>query len=119
RARRSALGGRTAPVGQQMKNDYLEEVANQRVALEQELQVRSPSAGKKERATLARQEAAPETVTHAPAVRITGFWWWRTVVVPPNVYVVHTRRGHDRPLHLGMGVSFRFNPNADSFLVVP
>ena len=51
--------------------------------------------------------------------RITGFWHWKTVVVPPNVYVVHTRRGHAEPLHLGLGVSFRYDPATDAFLVVP
>jgi hypothetical protein len=32
---------------------------------------------------------------------------------------VHTRRGEAAPLHLGMGVSFRFDPLRDSFLVAP
>jgi hypothetical protein len=41
------------------------------------------------------------------------------VVVPPNAFVVHTRRGHDEPLHVGLGKSFRFNPLTDSYLVVP
>lgn len=57
--------------------------------------------------------------SNAVDVRITGWWRWRTVVVPPNAHVVHTRRGHDKPLHLGLGVSFRYNPAKDSFLVVP
>src|SRR5262249_34063068 len=48
-----------------------------------------------------------------------GWWMWKTVLVPPNVYVVHTRRGHDQPLHIGLGISFRYNPFTDSFLVVP
>lgn len=52
-------------------------------------------------------------------VRITGFWRWKTVVVPPNAHVVHTRRGRAEPVHIGLGVSFRFNPATDSFLVVP
>ena len=51
--------------------------------------------------------------------RITGWWRWKTVVVPPNVYVVHTRRGHAEPLHLGLGVSFRYDPATDAFLVIP
>jgi hypothetical protein len=51
--------------------------------------------------------------------RITGFWRWKTVVVPPNVYVVHTRRGHPEPLHMGLGVSFRYDPVTDAFLVIP
>jgi regulator of protease activity HflC (stomatin/prohibitin superfamily) len=52
-------------------------------------------------------------------VRITGWWRWKTVVVPPNAHVVHTRRGHAQPLHIGLGVSFGYNPAKDSFLVVP
>src|SRR2546423_4071364 len=49
-------------------------------------------------------------------VRITGFWRWRNVIVPPNAYVVHTRRGVPEPVHCGLGTSFRFNPITDSFL---
>jgi hypothetical protein len=52
-------------------------------------------------------------------VRITGFGRWKTVLVPPNAFVVHTRRGRAEPLHVGLGVSFRYNPVTDSFLVVP
>jgi len=33
--------------------------------------------------------------------------------------VVHTRRGREEPLHVGLGVSFRYNPATDSYLVVP
>ncbi|MGC4117380.1 MAG: SPFH domain-containing protein [Myxococcales bacterium] len=51
--------------------------------------------------------------------RITGWWRWKTVVVPPNVYVVHTRRGAEKPVHIGMGVSFSFNPYTDAFLIIP
>jgi hypothetical protein len=51
--------------------------------------------------------------------RITGFWLWKTVVVAPNVYVIHTRRDHEQPLHIGMGISFRYRPWTDSFLVIP
>jgi hypothetical protein len=51
--------------------------------------------------------------------RITGFWRWKTVVVPPNVHVVHTRRGHPEPVTLGLGISFRFDPATDAFLLIP
>ncbi|MEB3229716.1 MAG: hypothetical protein VKJ64_01800 [Leptolyngbyaceae bacterium] len=51
--------------------------------------------------------------------RITGFGIWKSLIVPPNLYTVHTRRGHQEPLHIGMGISFRFNPLTDSFLVIP
>ena len=59
------------------------------------------------------------TLSQAPEVRVTGWFHWKTVVVPPNAYVIHTRKGHKEPLHIGMGISFSFNPNIDSFLVVP
>jgi len=39
--------------------------------------------------------------------------------VPPNAFVVHTRRGRSEPLHVGLGVSFKYNPATDSYLVVP
>jgi hypothetical protein len=69
------------------------------------------------------RRAAPTAAEPAPAasvdVRITGWWRWKTVIVPPNAHVVHTRRGHDKPLHIGLGVSFGYNPAKDSFLVVP
>jgi flotillin len=51
--------------------------------------------------------------------KITGWWRWRTVVVPPNVYVVHTTRGVEKPKHIGMGISFGYNPYRDAFLVIP
>ena len=62
--------------------------------------------------------AAP-TPGLAHEVRVTGALWWKTVVVPPNAYVVHTRHGHDGPVHIGLGTSFRFKPRTDAFLVVP
>jgi flotillin len=63
--------------------------------------------------------AAGVAGTPAVDVRITGWGPWKTVIVPPNAHVVHTRRGHARPLHIGLGVSFTYNPSKDSFLVVP
>lgn len=52
-------------------------------------------------------------------VRKTGFLWWKRVIVPPNAYVVHTRIGHDKPVTLGLGVSFGYNPRTDAYLIVP
>ena len=66
-----------------------------------------------------RAQGAGPTPSNAVEVRVTGFGPWKTVIVPPNAYVVHTRRGHPEPLHLGLGVSFRFNPCVDSYLAVP
>jgi len=52
-------------------------------------------------------------------VRETGFWRWKRVIVPPNAYVVHTRMGRDAPMTLGLGKSFRYNPETDAYLLVP
>src|SRR5579859_7508485 len=51
--------------------------------------------------------------------RETGFWFWKRVIVPPNAYVVHTRMGRKTPVTLGLGLSFRYNPSSDAYLVVP
>jgi len=52
-------------------------------------------------------------------VRETGFWRWKRIIVPPNAYVVHTRLGRGAPVTIGLGTSFRYNPNTDAYLVVP
>jgi len=39
--------------------------------------------------------------------------------VPPNAYVVHTRIGRKAAVTLGLGLSFRYNPNTDAYLIVP
>ena len=52
-------------------------------------------------------------------VRETGFWIWRRIIVPPNAYVVHTRMGKKEPVTIGLGISFRYNPYTDAYLVVP
>ncbi len=111
------------------RNVYLDQVVAQQERLEQDLRskARSPMAPlpaaasgalvKRERAlgSVGANQAGPSTV----AVRVTGFWRWKTVLVPPNAFVVHTRRGRTEPLHVGLGTSFRYNPATDSFLVVP
>lgn len=118
-----------------VKNSYLEQVAQQGRQLEADLRPRrkmmsnapADAAPEPERAqacfddvALARAGgAAPSTGSCGVDVRINGFWRWKNVVVPPNAYVVHTRRGHEKPLHLGLGVSFRYDPATDAFLVVP
>lgn len=66
-----------------------------------------------------RAQGGGQPLSNAVEVRVTGFGPWKTVIVPPNAYVVHTRRGHPEPLHLGLGVSFRFNPYVDTYLAVP
>jgi regulator of protease activity HflC (stomatin/prohibitin superfamily) len=106
-------------------NAYLGEVLQQqqRVDFELKRKVRAPGPAP---APARAAEAAPEGAragasgeTRGTDFRITGWWRWKTVVVPPNVYVVHTRRGEDQPLHIGMGESFRYNPFTDAFLVIP
>lgn len=52
-------------------------------------------------------------------VRETGFLFWKRIIVPPNAYVVHTRAGNNEPKTLGLGLSFRYNPRTDAYLVVP
>ncbi|GIH29284.1 hypothetical protein Aph01nite_75940 [Acrocarpospora phusangensis] len=100
-------------------NAYLEQVVAQQAVLEDDLKAsrRQGPLAKRERAL---GGPAPERLTPGPVdVRVTGFWRWKNVLVPPNAFVVHTRRGRSQPLHIGLGVSFRFNPATDSFLVVP
>src|SRR5262245_38336893 len=105
-------------------NDYLDEVVRQQAVVEGELRQRRGLRGlmSPRRAEDSRDEpaAAPaSTGSGAVDYRITGFWRWKTVVVPPNVYVVHTRRGHAEPLHVGLGTSFPYNPSSDAFLLIP
>ncbi len=131
-----------------VKNEYLNQVIDNQQRLENDLKakrrhlavagaVAAPAAVPRAMAELemdaqpVRQQAAPmlprqraALIAPAPAggvvdVRVTGWWRWQTVVVPPNAYVVHTRRGRAEPVNIGLGVSFRYNPNTDSFLVVP
>jgi flotillin len=52
-------------------------------------------------------------------VRETGVWPFKRIIVPPNVYVVHTRIGRSEPVTIGLGLSFRYNPNTDAYLIVP
>lgn len=105
---------------QQSTNQYLDQVMEQQVKVDRELR-------KKKRAPMPQFDGpsgpAPDLNSGAAGraidYRITGFWRWKTVVVPPNVYVVHTRRGQEKPLHIGLGQSFSFNPYIDAFLTIP
>jgi len=112
-------------------NQYLDQVVQQQEQLASELRSKrsapmsatpaaAPSrfAGNMDTGPAGRAADAPGG-SNAVEVRVTGFGRWKTVLVPPNAFVVHTRRGRDEPLHVGLGVSFRFNPATDSFLVVP
>jgi hypothetical protein len=106
-------------------NEYLQQVVEEQAKVDRELRPRRAAADLVAPAAaaapaqqrLSRPGAAP--AARAVDYRITGFGFWRTVIVPPNVYVVHTRRGYTEPLHIGLGISFRYNPYTDAFLVVP
>src|SRR5262245_38242021 len=122
-------------------NEYMEQVMANQQKLAVDLRAKRNIAMPARRAPMAQQASEPQAAEDtgrfqiakpyasmpaaesAPAasveVRITGFWRWQTVIVPPNAHVVHTRRGHDKPLHIGLGMSFSYNPAKDSFLVVP
>ncbi|MFC5835407.1 SPFH domain-containing protein [Nonomuraea insulae] len=107
-------------------NAYLEQVVAQQAVLEDDLRARRiPGEPPLAPSPLAKRDRAlsaplPDRPSPGPVdIRITGFWRWKNVLVPPNAYVVHTRRGRQEPLHIGLGVSFRYNPSTDSFLVVP
>ena len=117
-----------------MKNEYLEQVVQQQNMVAEDLKLMRKRAAPMGAARAMALPAAPDrsglpggggapppTGNETPAVdvRITGFWRWRRVIVPPNAYVVHTRLGQPEPLQCGLGVSFDFNPYTDSFLVVP
>ena len=111
------------------RNVYLDQVVAQQGQLEQDLRSKRSApvpapASAAQGAVAKRQRVAAEHATTGPApaaldIRVTGFWRWKTVLVPPNAFVVHTRRGHNEPLHVGLGTSFRFDPSSDSYLVVP
>ncbi|GAA3210298.1 SPFH domain-containing protein [Dactylosporangium siamense] len=107
-------------------NSYLNQVVAQQERLEADLRskrsapapaAQAPAPGGPTRGGGRQQAAQP--APNAVEVRVTGFGRWKTVIVPPNAFVVHTRRGRSEPLHVGLGVSFRYNPATDSYLVVP
>jgi hypothetical protein len=110
-----------------VRNDYLNEVLVEQAQVEQELKRKrvAPAAGKPraqaDSVDYLLFEPAPGEPPQGRAIgyRVTGFWRWKTVVVPPNVYVVHTRRGHPEPVTLGLGTSFPFDPATDAFLLIP
>jgi hypothetical protein len=107
-------------------NEYLEQVMRQQAQVEDELKLRArpaalaapiPGTSPPGREGFLGQSAGPAG-GNGVEYRITG-WLWKTVVVPPNVYVVHTRKGASEPVHMGLGVSFGFDPYTDSFLLIP
>jgi hypothetical protein len=108
------------------QNAYLDQVVAQQSELEHEFRSKrsmAPMSGppRQRPAPAGKPDAGRPDIAVAPQVdvRVTGFWRWKTVLVPPNAFVVHTRRGRSEPLHVGLGTSFRFNPATDSYLVAP
>lgn len=123
-----------------VSNDYLNQVVQEQAQIEQELRRKAPvalasqapGAGhgigrgrvefKKDMRGVdenAESGNGPSAHSGTPNYRITGFWRWQTVVVTPNAHVIHTRRGQAEPLHVGLGISFRYDPFTDAFLVIP
>ena len=109
-------------------NTYLDQVVGQQERLEADLRSKrsvaapaapAPAAGGSRRRGGAGGAGRASPAPNAVDVRVTGFGRWKTVLVPPNAFVVHTRRGHDEPLHVGLGVVVPVQPGTDSFLVVP
>lgn len=118
------VAGGSVPGMATKSNSYLDQVVAQQAVLEEELAGSGSAPAGSGRGVMAKRAnrvgPARETPVQGPVdVRVSGFWRWRTVLVPPNAFVVHTRRGRSEPLHIGLGVSFRFNPATDSYLVVP
>ena len=116
------------PIEPSTENVYLGEVLAEQAQVERELKRKALptaplSAVTHTRARRVNGEDEDATPGFPPPraidYRITGFWRWKTVIVPPNVYVVHTRRGHAAPVTLGLGTSFRFDPTTDAFLLIP
>lgn len=111
------------PTEQATDNAYLDEVLAEQAQVENELKRRKAAAAPAAPASVDYDRdhfaSRPPTAGRAIDFRITGFWRWKTVIVPPNVYVVHTRRGYRDPITLGLGLSFPFNPASDAFLLIP
>jgi hypothetical protein len=91
-----------------MKNEYLERVQAGTAEIQQKLRTASVN-----------EHADDDSLGAVVNTRVTGIWPFKTVIVPPNAFVVHTRQGHENPIHCGLGVSFRFNPLRDAFFVAP
>lgn len=109
------------------KNSYMEEVLQKQQVVDQELRRKvaaparsaAPGLPPMEQRPFAPGGGAGPAHARAVEVRVTGWWRYQTVIVPPNAWVVHTRRGREQPVHIGLGVSFPFNPYAETFLVAP
>lgn len=106
-----------------VENTYLQQVLQEQEKIDRQLnksRARLPeiSASRARKAKSRQGNLTPEKGRNVD-YRIMGCLWWQSVIVPPNVYVVHTRRGQANPIHIGMGISFGFNPFKDAFLIIP
>ncbi len=109
------------------ENTYLQQVLEEQAAVDRQLKRSKAPAPPMALAAPAPAPAIPGMLgsTHLPTggkavdYRITGFGIWKSVIVPPNAYTIHTRQGHPQPIHMGKGISFRFNPLTDAFLIIP
>jgi flotillin len=91
------------------QNEYLQQVMDSQQVIEKQLK-------RKVALTPGSNQNGGSSILN---YKITGFWRFKNVIVPPNMYVVHTRRGLQKPLSMGLGISFKYDPIRDSFLVVP
>jgi flotillin len=106
-----------------VENTYLQQVLEEQEEVDRQLkksrarlpEMSAPQAKKAK----SRQRDLGQEKGRMVDYRVMGYLWWKSVIVPPNVYVIHTRRGHTEPIHIGMGISFGFNPFKDAFLVIP
>lgn len=97
---------------QQLRNNIIAEAPNEDTP---------EAATHKKEVELPEQKTSEELQQEKAGLQIreTGWWFWRTIIVPPNAYVIHTRRGCKEPVTIGLGKSFRYHPRTDSYLVVP
>jgi flotillin len=104
-----------------VENTYLQQVLEEQEEVARQLKKSRPRLVDDAITNIGAMSPSPEVsvISRGVEYRITGFWLWKSVIVPPNVYVIHTRKGQEQPIHLGMGISFNFNPLTDAFLIIP
>lgn len=105
-----------------MENSYLQQVFHSTQQVEEDLKYKPPKKISTPRRAQLFSNTHNDDQTNTMAavdVKITGWWKWKTVIVPPNAFVVHTRKGVNKPLHCGLGISFSYDSYKDAFLVVP
>ena len=112
------------------RNEYLDQAVAQQERLEQDLRSKRSApapmaapAGVVPQQRGGRQrdrfDGGRRPVPSAVDIRVSGFWRWKTVLVPPNAFVVHTRRGQQSRCTSGSAPRSGYDPTRDSYLVVP